>query len=203
MAVNDMPVNAALQAALEDYLVRRRALGSQLIEEERHARRFLEWLWDRGNTRTVFTATEAIIWARGTGNFKTSYECQRLSSLRGIARYFYAIGMDVQVPAANALHTGRDRRRPHIYTQNEVEALIAACQHVFTQALVRTTMANLIALLAVSGMRIGETLRLKSQDINAREDTVLIRANKHGPDRLIPLHPTTVAHRRGKATSAR
>jgi integrase/recombinase XerD len=193
IAVNDMPVNAALQAALEDYLARRRALGAQLIEEERHARRFLEWLWAHANTGAAFTATEVTIWARGTGTFKTSYQCQRLSSLRGIARYLYAIGMDVQVPAANALHTGRDRRRPHIYSQNEVEALIAACQHVFTQALVQTTMANIIPLLAVTGMRIGEVLRLTPQDINAREGTVLIRANKHGPDRLIPLHPTTVA----------
>jgi integrase len=193
IAVNDMPVNSALQTALEDYFARRRALGAQLIEEERHARRFLEWLWDRGNTRPAFTATEAIIWARGSGNFKTAYQRQRLSSLRGVARYCYAIGLDVQVPAANALRTGRDRRRPHIYTQNEVDALIAACQHVFTHALVQTTMANIIALLAVSGMRIGETLRLKSQDLNSRDATVLIRANKHGPDRLIPLHPTTAA----------
>lgn len=190
--MNDMPVNDGLRAALEDYLARRRALGAQLIEEERHARRFLGWLWTHGNTRAAFTTTEASIWARGTGNFKTSYQCQRLSSLRGIARYCYGIGLDVQVPAANALRAGRDRRRPHIYTQNEVDALIAACQHVFTSALVRTTMANLIALLAVSGMRIGEALRLRSQDLNARDATVLIRANKHGPDRLIPLHPTTV-----------
>jgi len=53
-------------------------------------------------------------------------------------------------------------------------------------------MANIVALLAVSGMRIGEVLRLKPQDIHAPESTVLVRANKHGPDRLIPLHPTTV-----------
>jgi integrase/recombinase XerD len=70
--------------------------------------------------------------------------------------------------------------------------LIAACQEVFTPVLVQVTMANIIALLAVSGMRIGEVLRLKPQDIHARGFTVLVRANKHGPDRLIPRHPTTV-----------
>jgi integrase/recombinase XerD len=99
------------------------------------------------------TTTEATTWARGVGNFKTSYQGQRLSAIRGLSRYCYAIGMDVQVPAANALRSGRDRRRPHIYTQDEVDALIAACQHVFTQALVQTTMANIIALLAASGRR--------------------------------------------------
>lgn len=41
-------------------------------------------------------------------------------------------------------------------------------------------------------MRIGEALRLRPQDINPEEATVLVRANKHGPDRLIPIHPSRI-----------
>lgn len=190
--MNDKPVNADLEAAFETYLGRRRTLGWRLIEEERHGRRFLDWLWAQGNTRAAFTSSEAIIWARGRGNFKASYQCQRLSSVRGFARYCYAIGMNVQVPAVNVLPAGRNRRRPHIYTQDEIESLIGACQHVFSSALVRTTMTNIIGLLAVTGMRIGEALRLNPSDINARQATLLIRANRHGPDRVIPLHHSTV-----------
>ena len=119
------PVNAELVAALEDYLARRRALGFGLIEEERHARRFLEWLWVGGHIRASFTATQAVTWARGDGSFARSYEGQRLAAVRGLSRYCQATGMDVGVPAANALRAGRDRRRPHIYTQDEVDALIA------------------------------------------------------------------------------
>ena len=118
------PVNAELVAALEDYLARRRALGFGLIEEERHARRFLEWLWVGGHIRASFTATQAVTWARGDGSFARSYEGQRLAAVRGLSRYCQATGMDVGVPAANALRAGRDRRRPHIYTQDEVDALI-------------------------------------------------------------------------------
>ncbi len=186
------PVNTNLAAALDGYLSRRHALGFQLIEEERVARRFLEWLWNRGNTQATFTAADVTVWARGTDHFKNSYQRQRLSSLRGFARYCLAMEMDVQVPTASALNTGKDRRIPHIYTQSEVDALIAACQDVFTPVLVQATMATIIALLAVSGMRVGEALRLKPQDIHAHEAAALIRANKNGPDRLIPLHPTTV-----------
>ncbi|GAA4026922.1 hypothetical protein GCM10023063_04880 [Arthrobacter methylotrophus] len=186
--MNVQPLNADLLAALEEYLSRRHALGFQLIEEERNARGFLEWLWARGNTRAAFTAAEATIWARGAGTFKNSYQGQRLSAVKGFSRYCRALGMDVQVPTAGALNTGKYRRTPHIYTQNEVDALIAACQEVFTAVLVQATMANIVALLAVSGMRVGEVLRLKPQDIHASEFTVLVRANKHGPDRLIPLH---------------
>lgn len=190
--MNVQPVNADLLAALEEYLSRRHTLGFQLIEGERNIRRFLEWLCARGNTRASFTAAEATIWARGAGAFKNSYQGQRLSAVKGFSRYCHALGLEVQVPTGSALNIGKNRRTPHIYSQNEVDALIAACQGVFTSVLVQVTMANIIALLTVSGMRIGEVLRLKPQDIHAPEFTVLVRANKHGPDRLIPLHPTTV-----------
>jgi site-specific recombinase XerD len=132
IAVNVHPVNADLLAALEEYLSRRHTLGFQLIEEERNARRFLEWLWARGNTRASFTAAEATIWAQGAGTLKNSYQGQRLSAVKGFSRYCNALGLDVQVPTARALNTGKNRRTPHIYTQNEVDALIAACQGVFT-----------------------------------------------------------------------
>lgn len=190
--MNTRLFNADLLAGLEDYLLRRRALGFELIEEERHARRFLEWLWTQGNTGAAFTTTQALTWAKGDGSLKNSYQRQRLAAVRGMARYCQAIGIQVQVPAANALRTARDRRRPHIYTQDELDALIAACRQVFTHVLVQTTMANIIALMAVTGMRIGEVLRLRSQDINPGEGSMLVRANKHGPDRLIPIHQSTI-----------
>lgn len=189
--MNGRPCNAGLLGVLQDYLARRRELGFRLVEEERHARRFLEWLWASGSTGGTFTAGQALAWARGEGGLRNSYQCQRLAAVRGFARYCSAIGLDVPVPAARALRIGRDRRRPHIYTQDEVDALIAACSRVFAPALVQATMAGIIALLAATGMRVGEALRLQAQEIDTNEDTVLVRANKHGPDRIVPIHPTT------------
>ncbi len=190
--MNTPSANVDLLTALEAYLAQRRALGFQLVEEERHARCFLEWLRTSAQTSTAFTAAQATTWAHGDGSLKNSYQCQRLSAVRGLARYGQAIGMQVQVPAANALRTTKDRRLPHIYTQDEIDALIGACPRVFSHPLVQATMATIIAVLAVTGMRPGEALRLRPADINAGDATMLIRANKHGPDRLIPLHPTTV-----------
>ncbi len=185
-------VDVGLWTVLEVYLTQRRALGFRLVEEERHARRFLEWLQAHGHAGTSFSVAQALSWAQGDGSLKNSYQCQRLSAVRGLARYCHAIGLNVQVPPANVLPTTRDRRRPHIYTQGEVDALIDACPHAFTHPLVQATMAAVIALLAVTGMRPGEVVRLRLGDINVEDATLLIRANKHGPDRLIPLHPTTL-----------
>ncbi|WP_162148836.1 hypothetical protein [Arthrobacter sp. H20] len=75
--MNKEPVNAVLVAALNDYLSRRHALGFQLIEEERHTRRFLEWLWACGNTRAAFTAARR---PRGRGEPAASKAHTRASA---------------------------------------------------------------------------------------------------------------------------
>jgi len=188
--MNDTPVG--LLAALEAYLAVRRGLGHLLSEEERHIRHFLEHLASDNGPAEGFTAAQATAWAHGTGAFKNSYQCQRLSAVRGFARYCRAAGLDVQVPAANALRAAKDRRVPHIYSQDEIDALIDACPRTLAHPLAQTTMAVMIGLLAVTGMRPGEALRLDVADIDPDEQTILIRANKHGPDRTIPVHPTTI-----------
>jgi hypothetical protein len=67
-----------------------------------------------GEHGASFTAAEAATWARGAGTFKNSYRGQRLSAVTGFSRYCNALGMDVQVPTARALNTGKNRRTPHI-----------------------------------------------------------------------------------------
>jgi len=184
--------NSQLVAIVEDYLHKRRALGFMLVEAERHCRNFLQWLWSSGNAQASFTAAEVAMWVRGADDLKSGYQYQRLSAVRGFARYCQGLGMDVQVPTGRALGAGKNRRRPHIYSQQELDALIVACRHVFIYPLVQTTMAHLIGLLAVTGIRPGEALRLRSDDLDVEAATLLIQANKHGPDRRIPLDPTTV-----------
>lgn len=184
--------NIELVTALDDYLTKRRALGFELIMQEQHNRNFLQWLWSAGNTHASFTTAEVVAWVRGADDYKNSYQHQRLSAVRGFARYCQGLGMDVQVPNSRVLGVGKHRRMPYIYSQQEVDALIIACNDVLIHPLVQTTMAHLIGLLAVTGIRVGEALRLQSEDLDADAATLLIQANKQGSDRLIPLDPTTV-----------
>ncbi len=55
------------------------------------------------------------------------------------------------------------------------------------------TYATLLGLLAVSGMRVGEAIRLDRADLDTAEGLLTIRNSKFGKSRLVPLHPTTVA----------
>ena len=58
------------------------------------------------------------------------------------------------------------------------------------------TMRTLIGLLAVTGMRIGEAIRLDRADIDSGHGTLIVRDGKFGKSRELPLHAT---HDRGAA----
>ena len=47
-------------------------------------------------------------------------------------------------------------------------------------------------LLAASGLRIGEAIKLDRGDIDWDQGVLLIRESKFGKSRLVPLHPTTM-----------
>ncbi|MGC2978050.1 tyrosine-type recombinase/integrase [Brevibacterium sp. FAM 25378] len=161
------------------------------MEAERHVRRFLEYLWQSGNHTGVFTTSEVLTWIHSGGPRQRSYQAQMLISMRGYTKYCLGCGTDVQVPGLRLLPGARSRRTPHIYTQQEIDALLSTCPIIF-DPLTAATMATIIGLLVATGLRIGEALRVETSDMNREDTTLLVRANKGGPQRIIPLHPTTI-----------
>src|SRR5207244_7430095 len=61
------------------------------------------------------------------------------------------------------------------------------------------TYRTLISLLAVTGMRVGEAIRLDSSDLDWDLGLLTIRDTKFGKSRQLPLHSSTVEALRGYA----
>jgi integrase/recombinase XerD len=54
------------------------------------------------------------------------------------------------------------------------------------------TLQTLIGLLAVTGMRIGEAIRLDRGDLDLEHERLVVRNSKFGKARELPLHSTTI-----------
>jgi integrase len=81
----------------------------------------------------------------------------------------------------------------HIYTQEEIDGLMAAARKLFSPRGLRChTYYHLVGLLTTTGMRSGEAVRLADTDVNLAEGLLTIRESKFGKSRIVPLHPTTV-----------
>lgn len=183
------PPTPTLRDRLDEYLVMRRALGFQLNDVERQVGLFCTWLEARGQ-RETFTVDEAVAWARLNPDAHPSWWSTRLSLVRRFAGYLNANDVDVPVIPSGLLPARKPRAVPYIYSQDDLDALLHACDQMFSDERIATTLRTVIGLLAATGLRIGEALKLRVDDIDFDHGVLVIREAKSA-ERLVPIHPST------------
>ena len=114
--------------------------------------------------QATITTRAALEWAmRPAGH---PQECAaRLSVARGFARYLRALDGISEVPPTDLLPSCRRRLAPHLYSGEDIAALMAATATIHS-AFRAATYRTLIGLLAVTGMRIGEAIALDQADVD-------------------------------------
>jgi integrase len=178
-----------LRQALADYLAVRRALGYKLAYAEKLLGQFVSHL-ENGGAGTVTTA-EAVTWAVLPGG-SPWWHAQRLSMARGFAAHLHATDPAAEIPPPLLIPARTPRATPYLYSAAEVSALMAATS-TLGSPLRAATYRTLIGLLAATGMRVGEAIRLDRPDFDTGTGVLTIRNSKFGKSRLVPLHPTTTA----------
>lgn len=178
----------ALATALDDYLALRRSLGYKLERPGVLLGDFVAHLDDTGAEH--LTVQLALDWAMRAANPDSSWRAQRLGMVRCFARYLHAIDPNHEVPPPGLLPRGERRPEPFLFAEADIVALMAAarCMRSPLRAL---TMTTLIGLLAVTGLRVGEVIRLDRDDIVLERDLLVVRNSKLGRTRHVPIHPTS------------
>ena len=177
-----------LRAALTDYLELRRSLGFTLRRDAKLLIQFLDWL--QGQDKHTITVADALAWVRLPENASPSWLWARMGPLRGFATYLHTLDPTVEIPPPGLFGGPPARAVPYLYSDSEIITLIEQTATLST-ALRRNTIATLIGLLSVTGMRQGEVIALDDVDFDATRGLLLVRCGKAGKSRQIPLHPTT------------
>ena len=175
---------------LEDYLRLRRRLGFVLAGDGRVLAQFVDYL--REHALTSITTQAAIEFARLPRGVDPVNWSHRLGAIRGFARYLATIDPSTEIPPSGVFPGQGKRPAPYLYTDAEIRAILHAASEL--QPVMRAaTMHTLLGLLAVTGLRIGEALRLLRTDVDLRAGVLTVAGPKTGHPRLVPLHPSTVA----------
>lgn len=180
---------SALRRDLDDYLVIRRALGFKLKRAGLLLGDFVAHL--EANEADTITTDAALAWATLPPNGASNWGAQRLSVVRSFARHLHAIDPTHEVPPPGLLPGRSHRATPYLYADRDIAALMAAARGL-RSPLRAATFETLVGLLAVTGLRIGEALRLDRDDVDLVDGVLGIRLSKFGKSREVPLHPSTV-----------
>jgi integrase/recombinase XerD len=95
------------------------------------------------------------------------------------------------VPPGRLIPHGGHGIVPYLYTDEEIAALAREAGRL-SGRLRAATFQTLIRLLAVTGMRVGEAIRLDRGDYDPAAGVLTVRDTKFGKSRHLPLHPTAV-----------
>lgn len=122
-----------------------------------------------------------------------------MTAARGFARYLSGIDAGTEVPPLGLMPHRAPWRRPFIYSAADIDALLELARQTIVSPLRAATYQTLIGLLAASGLRIGEAIKLDRSDVDWAQGVLLIRESKFGKSRLVPLHPSSVQALEGYA----
>ncbi len=179
-----------LQNGVEEYISIRRMLGFKLPQAGRLLSDFVSFLQEKGASH--ITTELALRWAKKPKNSQPLWWSQRLSCVRGFAKYWSAIDPCSEVPPLDLLPNQYKRRIPYIYTNGEIKNLLDAAKNLQPKSgLRRWTYYTLFGLLIAAGLRISEAIALKCEDVDLEESILTIRESKFKKSRLIPIHKST------------
>jgi len=179
-------------ALVEDYLTMRRSLGFAIHVEGQELIRFARFAEQAGH-RGPLTTNLAVRWARLPSAASPIYWARRLDVVRRFAKYRLLFDRSTEVPPPGLLGPSYRRPTPHIYSSLEIAALLEAASKLGpVRGLRPWTYETLFGLLASTGLRISEALRLRRTDVDLEHGVITGVETKFHKSRLVPLHPSTM-----------
>jgi integrase/recombinase XerD len=180
----------SLARAIQDYLDLRRSLGFKLEDAGSALSKFAAFVQARGASH--LTTALAVEWAQQNQAVQPAAWAQCLGYVRGFARHHIASDPQTEIPPPGLLPFRPRRARPYLYYDEQIERLLKCALQLPANGSLRPwTFHCLLGLLSVAGLRIGEAIRLKLEDVNLQEAVLTVRGTKFGKSRLVPVHRST------------
>lgn len=188
-----------LASRVQQFLDERRRLGFTMRLPAHALPSFARFVADAGQTGPL-TVDLMARWARQVqprhlvdGVPDNATAARRLGRLRPFMRWLQQFEPDTEVPDDACFGALPGRVSPHIYSEAEIVALLAAARQLEpSDGLRAATYATLFGLIASTGLRISEALNLNDLAVDLDGGVLTVRQTKFGKSRQVPLHPSTI-----------
>lgn len=183
-----------LTTHVERYLSEKRYLGFEMSHASYCLRSFARYV-RQTNHYGQLTLELMAQWA-SQGRFSEPVPISkahgRLKYLRPFMRWLQLSEPNTEVPDSSICGRKPERGTPHIYSEQEINNLLAAARQLGPHNSIRGLLyETLFGLLASTGLRVSEALSLRISDVDLHRSMLIIRRTKFGKSRSVALHPST------------
>jgi integrase len=185
-----------LKVRLDGYIELRRSLGYKTSVHQHVLRDFADYLATHGQPEPIRAAT-TLDWAlQASARCYRTGASGRLWMVRGFLLHLKAFEPETEIPSPGLVAKPR-RPRAYLYSPEQISRMMEAGHHWFWEpgSFRQKTYGTVIGLLASTGLRIGEALRLALDQAHLDHDPPYLEIldTKFHKSRLVPIHATTAA----------
>ena len=181
--------NGILAPFIWDFLNLRRNLGFKSKSVEYSLFAFVDFANRKGLTSISVTKELADEWCQKRNDEAIDTWNHRNSFLRQFSIYLSNLGYETYIPLK--LPSKHYPFIPYIYSDQELHALYQACDSLLLYDKHARSMLMifhaLIRMLAGTGIRIGEAIKLQNNDVNLEQNYLVLKECKNGKDRIVPM----------------
>ncbi len=180
---------AAMTDHVARYVLMKQKCGYRFTTNAMMLRGFARFAEHRNET--LIRSRTVLDWALASTAASPPRRAKRLHTVRAFACWLHAEDSSHEVPPRGIFGSQSYRRSsPHLISLPDIRKLLAAALSIGpADTIAPLTWHYMFGLVASTGLRIGEAVALKLDDITA--DGLIIRDTKFRKTRMVALHPST------------
>ncbi len=175
---------------MRDMVEYRVSLGYAAVSYENRLKQFDRYITENYPTETTLTREIVLRYVAKREGDTVSVIQNRAGIVRLFAEYLVSVGEDAYILPKNYVGGGKGRFAPHIFSDRELTDLFYEVDHIQNgrDLLKRCTASVLLRLIYTCGLRPGEGLRLKRENVNLETGEIRITETKLKKERIIVMH---------------
>jgi len=188
-------MNVSFEVELANYLALRASLGLPTYQIGPLLKRLVQYLAQNCPDGTV-RVSQVLDWVCAEPSYSTSTQHVRLSAARVFLKHLKTVVPETEIPGSNLIARNQ-RPEPFVFSDHQLRELLEIAGQIDSKKCITPlTLQTMFGLMACTGLRPGEAMRLKTSQVILDElaPRLLISRTKFNKTRFVPLHITTAEH---------
>lgn len=174
--------------------VRETELGNEAFRHyKRTIKHFDNYLWQIGHDEKRIPESIIDEWIKTISEgISANTAGQHIHYIRQLLKYLSRCGYPCFIPKTAST---KDTYVPHLYSDDELKKIFTIADsvkapHAVKNVYIENEMPMLLRLLLCCGLRVGEALNIKVEDIDFQRNLIVLRVTKKYKQRLVPYEET-------------
>ena len=190
--MNEPVFSSLLADRFRDFITFRRSGGSDYRSPAKVLSYFDRFLCHQGFSGSYPSREILDHYLTSLNHLNANTRISRLSTVRQFCMYLRQFEPKCYVPEVKTRKGRKLSRIPHIFTDDEIKALLLAARDLSPPGSLRPmTFYTLFGLLYTTGLRVGEAIAMDLADVDLDRQRLYVHSSKFRKSRWVPVAPST------------